>query len=126
MIDFSDLPYGVIWVADTVCVDCGGEVFTYLVPDLVWYGLNFKKADYACLDCFAKRLNPTKPATTPNGVASDIRRQRNTFGLVEANEYRGEVVLLNPSGARRKKLFYYWKDGLMIASPATLRGASAR
>lgn len=126
MIDSSDLTHGVIRVADVLCVDCGGEVFTYLVPDRVWYGLNFKKADYACLACFGKRLNARKPATTADEVANEIRRQRSRFGLVEANECRGEVVLLNPSGARRKKLFYYWKHGLIIASPATLGRGSVK
>lgn len=123
--NISDLKYGVIRLTDVPCVDCGGEVFTYLVPDCIWSGLGFKAPDYACLACFAKRLNPKKSIATADAVADEIRHQRDRFGLGHVNDCRGQAIRLNPSGARRKQIVFYWRHGLLIPSPATLRQGRA-
>jgi hypothetical protein len=46
-----------ILISDRTCVDCGGPVTLFGVPDKVWKALGFDK-EYACLACVAHRLNP--------------------------------------------------------------------
>jgi hypothetical protein len=82
-----------IRIVDRTCVDCGGEVTLYMVPDKVWDGLGFQLQDYACLDCFARRLNPENPPTDLDQLPDEIIRQYRRFKLKAINTYDDNLRL---------------------------------
>lgn len=106
---------------DAVCADCGGDVgIYYLVPDALWDGLGYKLQDWACLDCLAKRLNPTNPATDPYLLAKEINRQKRKFALgkfIFYDEDYGMPVPLNPKPLPRG----WYGGGLYIPTPEVIR-----
>jgi len=72
-----------ITITDKTCMDCGGEVQVFLVPDNVWDGLGLPLDVWICLDCFAKRLRPKKPPKNLAEIRREIIRQRERFKLTE-------------------------------------------
>jgi hypothetical protein len=78
-----------IHISDRACVDCGGEPVLFAVPDKVWRKLGLTMKDWFCLDCFARRLDPANPATSPEVLARQIVWKRRHFGLKRHNVYGG-------------------------------------
>lgn len=81
----------VITISDRTCIDCGGEVIVFAVPDRVWDGLGIPLDAWICLDCLARRLNPKKPPDTVDGLNVEIIRQRKRLRLGKNNLYNGEI-----------------------------------
>jgi hypothetical protein len=75
-----------ILISDRPCVDCGGPVHVFLVPDKVWDGLGYALDDYACLACVAHRLNPELEPDAES-VSKEIYKQRRRFKLKNFNRY---------------------------------------
>lgn len=93
-----------ILVTDRRCLDCGGPVTIFLIPDKVWDGLGYALADYACLACVSRRLNPQYP--DPENVTAEIYRQRRRFKLKSVNRYDGLRI------RRHKVVIADGEDGL--------------
>lgn len=62
-------------INEATCCDCGGQVESYNIPNVAWNGLGFEADDFACLDCVARRLNPQKPADSPERLAKQIDKR---------------------------------------------------
>jgi hypothetical protein len=108
------MPYAtrkMIRVSDRRCVDCGGSVTLFLVPDKVWDGLGFKPGDFGCIKCVARRLNPQRPPTNRNQLAKEILRQRRRFKLESHNTY--EECIDHPLKSDWT-CRYPWTGGLII------------
>jgi hypothetical protein len=77
------------------CCDCGTDVGPFgggfVVPDKVWDGLGFPLECYACLECLAKRLNPTNPPAEDE-IGDEIYRQRKRFKLKHVNKWLGDKL----------------------------------
>jgi len=75
------------------CCDCGTDVGPFgggfIVPDKVWDGLGFPLECYACLECLAKRLNPTNPPAEDE-IEDEIYLQRKRFKLKHVNKWLGD------------------------------------
>jgi hypothetical protein len=80
-----------ITISDKPCVDCGGTVTLFLIPDKVWDGLGYALRDFACLACVARRLNPK---INPSELGEEIYRQRRRFRLKKVNRYGGLWVAI--------------------------------
>ena len=51
-----------IVITDLACLDCGGQVPMFSVPDGVWAALQVA-TEWLCLSCISRRLNPELPPT---------------------------------------------------------------
>src|ERR1700722_10806948 len=78
-------------ISDMKCVDCGGPCAMFMVVDKVWDGLGFEVADWACLECVARRLNPEHPPDTLGKLNDLIVRRRRRFKLEKFNAYNREI-----------------------------------
>jgi hypothetical protein len=77
-------------ITDVPCIDCGGEVTAYMVPDKVWKGLGLASQDgWICLKCLAHRLNPD---ISVEEICDEIVRQQHRFNLKNVNRYQGVKV----------------------------------
>lgn len=78
----------IILISDRKCVDCGGQVPAFMIPDKVWDGLGFALDDWPCLACVGRRLNPAlKHPEDPFEINREIIEQRRRFHLEESNTY---------------------------------------
>jgi hypothetical protein len=62
-------------INEAVCCDCGGQVELYNIPNAAWNGLGFRAAQFACLGCVAKRLNPSNPPDSLEQIAQQIDKR---------------------------------------------------
>jgi hypothetical protein len=96
----------IILISDRKCVDCGGQVPAFMIPDKVWDGLGFALADWSCLACVGRRLNPAlKHPEDPF--------QRHRFHLEQSNSYNSgqmqmplaeSIIVLIPGEGSLKEL----------------------
>jgi len=78
----------IILISDRKCVDCGGQVPAFMIPDKVWDGLGFALDDWACLACVGVRLNPAlEHPEDPFQINREIIQQRQRFHLEQSNTY---------------------------------------
>lgn len=78
----------IILISDRKCVDCGGPVPAFMLPDKVWDGLGFALDDWPCLACVGRRLNPAlEHPEDPFQINREIIEQRHRFHLEQSNTY---------------------------------------
>jgi hypothetical protein len=78
----------IILISDRQCVDCGGPVPAFMVPDKVWDGLGFAVDDWSCLACVGGRLNSAlEHPDDPFEINREIIEQRHRFHLEPINTY---------------------------------------
>lgn len=77
-----------ITITDKPCLDCGGEVTVYMVPDKVWEAIGLESdSGWLCLRCLAHRLSPDLKV---DEIGKELHRQRRRFKLSRhRNRYQG-------------------------------------
>jgi hypothetical protein len=77
-----------ILISDRTCVDCGGRVQAFMIPDKVWDGLGFALDDWLFLACVGRRLNSAlEHPGDPFQINRQIIQQRHRFHLEQNNTY---------------------------------------
>lgn len=76
-------------ITDRTCVDCGGPVTLFLVPDKVWDQLGYEVDAFACLACVGRRLNPHLKTFDAESISVEMYRRRKRFKLKTINRYGG-------------------------------------
>lgn len=104
----------VILISDRKCIDCGGRVQAFMIPDKVWDGLRFDLDDWPCLACVGRRLNPAlEHSEDPFEINREIIQQRHRFHLEQINTYNSgqmqmplaeSIIVLVPGEGSQKEL----------------------